>query len=51
MVGGVHQYHFQDTEAPDEAEIVCAARNNNGIGHVEQKDKTRAKYGRLGCEV
>ncbi|XP_035897152.1 phenoloxidase-activating factor 2-like isoform X1 [Anopheles stephensi] len=34
-----------DTEAPDENEIVCAARNNNGIGHVEQKDKTRAKYG------
>uniref|UniRef100_A0A182JBC3 Phenoloxidase-activating factor 2 n=1 Tax=Anopheles atroparvus TaxID=41427 RepID=A0A182JBC3_ANOAO len=34
-----------DTEAPDEKEIVCAARNNNGIGHVEHRDKTRARYG------
>ncbi|KAL1400528.1 hypothetical protein pipiens_007353 [Culex pipiens pipiens] len=34
-----------DTEAPDEEEKVCAARNNQGVGKFVYHDKSKAKYG------
>ncbi|XP_055610987.1 phenoloxidase-activating factor 2-like isoform X1 [Uranotaenia lowii] len=34
-----------ETDAPDEKELVCAARNNNGVGNFVYPDKTKAKYG------
>lgn len=36
---------LQDTEAPDEEEKVCAARNNQGVGKFVYHDKSKAKYG------
>lgn len=39
--------NLQKFEAPDEKELVCAARNNNGIGNVPvPQDRFQARYGK-----